>query len=65
LQRFDAIDIAALERFRRTRGKSQPGIPSAQVQAFLRKLQEIADTEGIDQTKLEELVRRVRAGEVL
>jgi hypothetical protein len=66
LQRFDAHDIEAIERYKRNRGKPRPpGIPSERVQAFLRKLHEIADREGIDEAKVRELLRRVRAGEPL
>jgi hypothetical protein len=63
IELLDPGDIEAIERYKRNRSKRQPGIPSAQVQAFLRKLQEIADREGIDEAKAQDLLRRVRAGE--
>ena len=66
LQLFDAFDLQAIEHHKRSRGKSrEPGIPSERVQAFLRKLHEIADREGIDEAKVGELLRRLRAGEPL
>ena len=60
---LDAADVEAVERFKRTRDKREPGIPSWRVQAFLRKLHEMADDEGVDAAEVEELLRRVRAGE--
>jgi hypothetical protein len=64
---LDAFDVQALERYRRNRDNPQPGIPSERVQTFFRKLHAIADREGIDETKVKELLRRSweRAGEPL
>ena len=67
LRLFDAREREAIERHRRKQaaGVREPGIPGERVQAFLRKLHEIADREGIDEAKVQELLRRVRAGEPL
>jgi hypothetical protein len=64
---LDAMELEAIEHYRRRKasGIQEPGIPGARVQAFLRKLQEIADREGIDEAKVKELLRRERAGEPL
>ncbi len=58
-------DLEAIERHRRTRGERKPGIPGHRVQAFLQKLGEIAEREGIDEAKVQEVLRRLRAGEPL
>jgi hypothetical protein len=66
LRVFDAWDLEAIERHKHNQGKKrEPGIPSARVQAFLQKLHEIAEREGIDEAKVRELLRRERAGEPL
>jgi hypothetical protein len=59
------LDLELIEQHKRSRASSAPSIPSARVQAFLRKLQELDETEGVDQAKVDELLRRVRAGEPL
>ncbi|SRR5579883_1108346 len=41
----------------------QRGIPAAQVQAHLRKLEEIRQREGMDEAKMWDLLHRMRAGE--
>ena len=56
-------DLAAIEHYKRTRGQNRPGIPSEQVQAHLRRLEEIRSTEGMDRAKMHDLLRRMRAGE--
>lgn len=48
---------------KRRQASGKPGIPSAQVQAHLRKLEEIRQREGMDEAKMWELLRRMRAGE--
>lgn len=60
-------DLEVIERLKKKRasGIQERGIPSEQVQAFLRKLHEIDEREGIDQAKVDDLLRRVRAGETL
>jgi hypothetical protein len=57
-------EIALVERWKRTRGERRgPSIPSEQVQALLRKFEEIDQREGMTREKMEDLLRRVRAGE--
>jgi hypothetical protein len=59
-------DLEDLERYRRTRHlPKDPAVPSEQVQAFLQKLDELDRTEGVDEAKAQELLRRVLAGEPL
>ena len=60
---LSAEDLEAIEHYKRTRGHNRPGIPSAQVQAHLRRLEEIRAKEGMDRTKLHDLLRRMQAGE--
>jgi hypothetical protein len=60
---FDPVEVEMIERSREALARGEPGIPSEQVQAFLRRLHEIAETEGIDERKLKDLLRRRRAGE--
>jgi len=64
---FTPEDLEAIERYKRTgeTGRREPGVPSARVQAFLQKLHDIADREGIDEPKVKELLHRVRVGEPL
>lgn len=45
------------------RGESRQGYPAAEVEQRLRRLQEIRDEEGMDEAKMWELLRRMRAGE--
>jgi hypothetical protein len=40
-----------------------PRVPSEQVQAHLRKLEEIRRREGMDRDRMLDLLRRMRAGE--
>jgi hypothetical protein len=58
---FDAADIAALERYRQRKGKKGPSIPSERVQAFLRQLHDLEKADGLDETKVEELLRQIEA----
>jgi hypothetical protein len=58
-------DREAIERHRNRPGTPQPGIPSEAVQAMLRKMHELERSEGVDEAKVKELVRRTRAGEPL
>jgi len=51
------------QHIRRRNLPRQPGIPSAQVHAHLRKLEEIRQREGMDEAKMKEILRRLRAGE--
>ena len=61
---FEPMDVEAIARHLRRRGlPKEPGIPSAQVQAHLRKLEEIRQREGMDEAKMRDLLRRMRAGD--
>jgi hypothetical protein len=60
---LDPADVEAIERFRRTRTVGEPRVPSAQVQAHLRRLEEIRQQEGMDEAKMLDLLKRMRAGE--
>jgi hypothetical protein len=62
---FSPAEREAIARFKHGNGARGPGIPSDRVQAFLRKLHETADREGIDERKVQELLHRVRGGELL
>lgn len=63
---FEQMDAEEVARYLRRRGlPKQPGIPSARVQAMLRKFEEISRTEGMTREKMEEIVRRVKAGEAI
>jgi hypothetical protein len=48
---------------RRSLASDQPRYPSAQVQAFLARLTEIHEKEGVDEEKLRSLLARFKAGE--
>lgn len=64
LKRFHSEDALAVAQYLRRRGlPKQPGIPSAQVQAHLRKLEEIRQREGMDEAKMRDILRRLRAGD--
>ena len=66
LQPLEPYVVEAILKHRERRAKGgprEPGIPSGQVQAFLRRLHEIADREGMDEAKMRDLLRRRRAGE--
>ena len=57
-------DAAVVLRYKQTRHlPKQPGIPAAQVQAHLRRLEEIRQQEGMDKAKMHDLLRRMQAGE--
>src|SRR5947209_5917331 len=63
LKRFHPEDLPVIAKHIRSRGlPKEPGIPSAQVQAHLRKLEEIRQREGMDEAKMRDLLRRLRAG---
>ena len=57
------LDVDALERYRRSRGRPQPSIPGEQVQAHFRRLEETRQREGMDEAKALDILRRLRAGE--
>lgn len=52
-----------LERIRRDKSERVACYPAEQVEARLRKLEEIRQREGMDEAKMRELMRRMRAGE--
>jgi hypothetical protein len=49
---------------RRRKPNTGPLIPSEQVQAQLRRLEEIRQNEGLDEGKMLDLIRRMQAGEM-
>jgi hypothetical protein len=68
LRVFSAFELEVIERHRRRKQSGenkQPGIPSAQVQALLRKFHELAERNELDDAKVQELLRRSQAGEPL
>lgn len=56
-------DIEAIAQSKRTRAAGGRRIPSAEVQSHLKRLEAIRATEGLDEPKMLELLRRMRAGE--
>jgi antitoxin (DNA-binding transcriptional repressor) of toxin-antitoxin stability system len=60
---FDAIDRAAIDRRRSRQGQTGPTVSSEQVQAHLRRLAEIRQSEGLDEAKTLALLQRMQAGE--
>jgi hypothetical protein len=61
---LSAGDIEAIERYKRSRGQQQAGVPGEQVQAHFRRLHEIREHEGMDTPRALELLRRMRAAEL-
>lgn len=58
---LDAMDRVALAHFKRDRTGNGPPVPSAQVQAHLRRLEEIRQAEGLDEAKMLELLHRMQS----
>ncbi len=58
---FSEAEIIA--RIRVNRSAKCPRYPAADVEARLKRLQEIRDRQGMDTTKMRKLLRRMRAGE--
>ncbi len=56
-------DIEAIEQSKRARAAGEPRVPAEQVQAHLRRLGEIRQSEGMDEAKMLNLLQRLRAGE--
>ena len=56
-------DLEGIEQSKRVLALGNPGIPSEQVQAHLRRLEEIRSQEGLDRAKMHDLLRRMQAGE--
>jgi hypothetical protein len=64
IRRFSAVEREVIERHKRRQGlPKEPGIPSAVVRAHLLRLEEIRQKEGMDEAKMKDLLRRMRAGE--
>jgi hypothetical protein len=63
LQPLDPDLRETIRECRRRHASSAPRIPSEQVRAHLRKLEEIRQREGMDREKMHDLLRRLRAGE--
>jgi hypothetical protein len=56
-------DLEAIEQSKRTRSVGGPRVPANQVEAHLRRLGEIRQSEALDEAKMLDLLRRLRAGE--
>jgi hypothetical protein len=54
-----------IERIKRDRAAEVPRFPAEQVEARLRRLEAIRQQEGMDENKMRDLLRRMRAGEVI
>jgi hypothetical protein len=66
LKWFEPMEVVAIGRHLARRGlPKKPSIPAAQVEAMLRRFEEIDRVEGLTPEKREELLRRVKAGEAL
>src|SRR5262245_15560662 len=63
LQPLDPEEAAIIAEAKRRSRQSGPRIPSAQVHAHMQKLEEIAQREPLDEAKVRDLLRRMRAGE--
>jgi|SRR5262245_18097893 len=65
LKPFSPEDAVLIAEAKRRLASPGPRIPSERVQAFLEKLHEIDEREGIDREKVQALLHRVVAGEPL
>jgi hypothetical protein len=63
LRRLTAEDLEMIAQSKANRAAGGTPIPSAQVQAHLRRLAEIDAVEPLDRDRALELLRRMRAGE--
>ncbi len=63
LRPLDPDLVETILECKRRLASSEPRISSEQVQAHLRKLEEIRQREGMDREKMLDLLRRLRAGE--
>ncbi len=63
LQLLDPELRETIRECQRRHASSAPRIPSEQVWAHLRKLEEVRQREGMDREKMHDLLRRLRAGE--
>jgi hypothetical protein len=55
-----ATDIALIEQWKHRQPGKRPLIPSEQVQVHLRRLEEIRTSEGLDEAKMLQLLRRMQ-----
>ena len=58
-------DIEAVERSKRLRGTQGPRVGGDQVQSHLQRLGELRQQEDLDETKMLDMLRRMRAGETV
>ena len=63
LQPMDSLDVEAVYRHRSTRNQPRLTVPAAKVQAHMRRLEEIRQTEGMNKAKMDDLLKRMQAGE--
>jgi hypothetical protein len=63
LQPMDSLDAEAVARHRSRRNQPRETVPAANVQAHMRRLEEIRDAEGMDEATMRDLLGRMRAGE--
>jgi hypothetical protein len=63
LEPMDSLDAEAIARHRSTRNKPRKTVPAVKVQAHLRRLEEIRQAEGLDNTKMHDLLRRMQDGD--
>jgi hypothetical protein len=60
-----AEEMEVIARLQKRPRSTERGVPSAEVQAHLRKLEEIDQREGLDAARAKDLLRRMRAGEAV
>jgi hypothetical protein len=60
---LEPADVEAVLRYKQRKGTSGQGVPSAQVAAHLRRLEEINQREPLDEARALDLLRRMRSGE--
>ncbi len=58
-----AVEQEAIERFKHGRPRRATVVPAEQVRAHLQRLEEIEAREALDEVRILELLRRMRAGE--
>ncbi len=64
IRRLEDIDREVIELHKRRQGlPKEPSVPSAVVQTRLTRLEEIRQREGMDEVKMKDLLRQMRAGE--
>jgi predicted short-subunit dehydrogenase-like oxidoreductase (DUF2520 family) len=60
---LSAADLEAVERSRESRARKGPRVPSARVEAHLKRLEAIRQNESLDEAKMLDLLREMRAEE--